>query len=140
MSRYKESHQDLGYRVLYADDDANLRAVIRILLEEKGFNVETAADGREAWHRICTAMQGPAKGYDLVITDLDMPKLDGLELIRMVRKVGFPIRLMVYTGKLTPARRIVLNALSVNAAVEKGIESDQLVNLIGNLAMGAGDI
>ena len=129
-----EPHQAVGYRVLFVDDDFNWRAVMRILLEEKGYEVETAEDGREAWLRICAAMRGTAKGYDIVVTDLDMPRLDGMELIRMIRKVGFAIRLLVYTGKLSPARRIVLEALSVDAAVEKGMESDELLNLIGNIA------
>ena len=122
--------------MLFVDDDAKLRAVVRYLLEESGYRVETADDGREAWKRICAAMQGPKKGYDLVITDLDMPDVDGIELIRMVRKVGFAVRIMVYTGELTRERQLELNNLEVDAAVEKGIEAETLLNLVHKIVDG----
>ena len=122
--------------MLFVDDDAKLRAVVRYLLEESGYRVETADDGRQAWKSICAAMQGPNKGYDLVITDLDMPELGGKELIRLVRKVGFAVRIIVYTGELTRDRQHELDALEVDAAVEKGIEAESLLNLIHKIVDG----
>lgn len=66
--------------VLAVDDSPTVRAAVRLALEPAGFEVELAADGEEALGRL-----GAEKRFDLVITDLHMPKLDGIGLIRAVR-------------------------------------------------------
>jgi two-component system KDP operon response regulator KdpE len=67
-------------RVLVADDEAGIRKVVRDALERAGHEVETAADGEEALARF---EQG---AFDLLITDWNMPGVDGFELVRRVRK------------------------------------------------------
>lgn len=67
-------------RVLVADDDAAIRKVIREALAREGFDVETAADGREAIER------AEASRFDLVVTDLAMPNVDGLGVVRSLRE------------------------------------------------------
>ncbi len=67
-------------RVLVVDDEAGIRKVARDALERAGHEVETAGDGEEALARF---EQG---AFDLVITDWNMPGVDGFELVRRVRK------------------------------------------------------
>jgi two-component system, OmpR family, KDP operon response regulator KdpE len=67
-------------RILVADDEAAIRKVVRDALEKAGHDVETAIDGEEALGLFETGT------FDLVLTDLNMPKLDGLELVRRVRR------------------------------------------------------
>lgn len=66
--------------VLAADDTVFFRKTIRDYLEQAGYEVDTAADGREAWEKL-----GRTK-YDLVVSDINMPVMDGLELVRHIRE------------------------------------------------------
>jgi CheY-like chemotaxis protein len=65
--------------VLVVDDSATVRKFIAASLNMKGFRVVTAADGVEALERM------PAEKFDLIITDLNMPDMDGFEFIRSIR-------------------------------------------------------
>lgn len=69
-------------RVLLADDDPSLREVVRYALVRAGFDVVEAADGRDALRK---AGERPV---DLVVLDVTMPELDGLEVCRELRKKG----------------------------------------------------
>ncbi|HYB54268.1 MAG TPA: response regulator transcription factor [Thermoanaerobaculia bacterium] len=66
--------------MLVVDDEAGIRRVVRDALERAGHDVETAGDGEEALARF---EQG---AFDLLITDWNMPGVDGFELVRRVRK------------------------------------------------------
>jgi two-component system sensor histidine kinase and response regulator WspE len=66
-------------RVLVADDSLTVRELERKLLAGRGYAVETAVDGVDAWNAL---RQG---AFDLLVTDIDMPRLDGIELVRLVR-------------------------------------------------------
>jgi len=66
--------------VLVVDDSSTVRKFIAASLNMKGFRVVTAADGVEALERM------PAEKFDLIITDLNMPDMDGFEFIRSLRE------------------------------------------------------
>lgn len=66
-------------RILVADDSLTVRELERKLLASRGYAVETAVDGADAWHAL------RASSFDLLVTDIDMPRLDGIELVKMVR-------------------------------------------------------
>jgi two-component system KDP operon response regulator KdpE len=73
-------------RVLVVDDEVGIRKVVRDALERAGHQVESAADGVAALDLL------EEQGVDLVVTDLSMPKMSGLELVRRIReKSGIPI-------------------------------------------------
>jgi two-component system sensor histidine kinase and response regulator WspE len=65
--------------VLLVDDSESVRAVLRRTLENDGYEVTTASDGTDALNLLA------ARSFDLLITDIDMPHLDGLTLVRRVR-------------------------------------------------------
>ncbi len=69
--------------ILLVDDDCDLRGILGRSLERSGLSVMTAGNGREALERLA------AHGADLVVTDLMMPEMSGLELIRALRS-GHP--------------------------------------------------
>jgi len=66
-------------RVLVVDDSMTVRAMEKKLLQNRGYEVDVAVDGAEGWN----AMR--ANTYDLVITDVDMPRMNGIELIERMR-------------------------------------------------------
>lgn len=85
--------------VLVADDDKDVRTMLRTLLEMDGHDVLEAKDGDEAW-QMCMESQ-PA----VVVADIQMPGIDGLELCRRIRssKYSLGIKVIVYTaGMATP--------------------------------------
>ena len=67
-------------RILAVDDEPDLRSLLRILLQSKGFQVEEAASGEEA-----LAMVTAQAPYDLIIMDIMMPGMDGVEACRQIR-------------------------------------------------------
>lgn len=75
--------------VLTVDDSASIRMAIRIALSGAGHGVTEAADGKEG------LAKASASKFDMIITDLNMPNMNGLEMIREIRKLpiqaGTPI-------------------------------------------------
>lgn len=67
-------------RVLVVEDSLTVRELQRKILANAGYDVEVAADGMEGWN---TAR---SHRFDLIVTDIDMPRLDGIELVQRVRK------------------------------------------------------
>jgi signal transduction histidine kinase/CheY-like chemotaxis protein len=76
----REEAQREGSLLLVAEDHAVNRTVLRHQLDIIGFEADFAEDGREALERICEG------GYALLLTDLNMPRMDGYELARAVRR------------------------------------------------------
>ena len=68
------------YRVLVVDDDPSIRGVAGVILESKGYEVLTAADGLEALHALSRSLP------DVIISDLNMPRMSGFEFLAIVRK------------------------------------------------------
>jgi CheY-like chemotaxis protein len=68
------------YKILIVEDDQNLRITLTELLRMEGYAVITARDGDEGY------MQALAHLPDLIVTDLNMPILDGVELARLIRR------------------------------------------------------
>jgi two-component system chemotaxis response regulator CheY len=69
-----------GGHVLVVEDSAAMRAFVTAALEDAGLRVTTAASGFEALKVL------PRSSYDLVVTDINMPDINGLELVRFVRE------------------------------------------------------
>lgn len=81
-------------RLLIVEDESALREQLSALLIESGYVVDSAADGREGLY------YGEEYPYDLAIIDIGLPELDGIELIKRLRRVGqvFPILILTARG------------------------------------------
>ncbi len=66
-------------RILVVDDSITVREVERKLLTSKGYSVDVAVDGMDGWNAVRNGR------YDLVITDVDMPRMDGIELVSLIK-------------------------------------------------------
>jgi diguanylate cyclase (GGDEF)-like protein len=80
------------YRVLVADDDISIRSLIAEVLGDDGFDVTTAANGDEAWQ------QFEKGGHEIVLTDIRMPLLDGLQLLQRIRTKAPMTRVLILTS------------------------------------------
>ncbi len=92
-SRGDTTHESLPGKVLVVDDEEGLREAMTAILEGAGHQVETAPDGVAALELLA---QDPE--FDLVIADLRMPRMDGLELLRRVRDLYPEIDLLAMTA------------------------------------------
>ncbi len=104
-------------RVLVVDDDPTSRYVIEHDLLNLGAEVLVAADGKEGLQLLLDNVLD----LDLLVTDLDMPGMDGMALVRMVRADGGEgdLPILVTSGWLTPEVRSALHALGA-AVIDKG--------------------
>ncbi|MBF0263756.1 MAG: Hpt domain-containing protein [Gammaproteobacteria bacterium] len=73
-----ENHQS-GKRVLVVDDSITIREVEKNLLESKGYLVDVAVDGADGWNSV------RENYYDLVISDIDMPRMNGIEFVSLIK-------------------------------------------------------
>jgi two-component system, OmpR family, KDP operon response regulator KdpE len=90
------ANQDAKQNILVVDDEPQITRVLKTTLSSQGYGIRTAADGEQALHEM--------KGWspDLVITDLRMPKMDGLQLCRAIRaKCRIPIIVLSVKGEET---------------------------------------
>ena len=79
-------------RILIVDDEKRMRRILQILLKSQGYEIKLAQDGDEAWSMF---QQVP---YDLVITDLKMPGIDGMELLGLINKQNPDVPVIVITA------------------------------------------
>ena len=78
--------------ILVVDDEENTREGLSKILEKEGYNVEMAANGKEAMALL------KRQGFDLVITDMRMPLMDGLEVLREIKKMDEGIGVIMITA------------------------------------------
>ncbi|MBE7504130.1 MAG: response regulator [Verrucomicrobiales bacterium] len=109
--------------ILTADDSASMREMINFTLQNAGYEVLEAADGREALAKILR------HAPHLLITDLNMPHMDGLELIRQVRALPqcryLPI--VMLTAESRDDQKQAGRAAGASGWIVKPFRSEQLV-------------
>ena len=96
----KMQHKTSKTKVLYVEDDSDFRNQFRLLLAVLGFtDVDIAIDGQAAWMQFYDSINGYTKQkYGLIITDYDLPLLDGTDLISLIKKhTKFPPPCIVMT-------------------------------------------
>jgi len=110
--------------VLVVEDDPNVRAILTQFLEGRGLVVQSAEHGLEALDLLATCP------VDLVLSDVQMPKMTGLELLRVVRERDPDIQLVLITGHSSV--RDAVEAIKLGAAdyVEKPIDPHRLGRIV----------
>jgi len=84
-------------KVLVVDDSLTVRELERKLLSNRGYQVTVAVDGMDGWNAVRTEQ------FDLVITDIDMPRMDGIELVTLIRQAShlrsLPVMIVSYKDR-----------------------------------------
>ncbi len=121
----------MSKRILVVDDEMSMRDTLQIMLEKEGFHVDMAENGREALSRVERC------DYDLVVTDLKMPELDGIGLVESFRqRSGTPIIIM--TAYATKDQAIRALNLGATFFVEKPFRRQEFMSFVQRaLASGA---
>ena len=90
-------------RVLVVDDSLTVRELERKMIEGQGYAVDVAVDGMDAWNAVRTGQ------YHLVLTDVDMPRMDGIELVSRIKADpllrGIPVMIVSYKDRDEDRRR-----------------------------------
>ena len=108
-------------RTLLVEDEANMVRTLAKILERKGYSVDAAANGEEALQRLAES------SYDLVITDLNMPVMDGMQLLRAMKERQLTPATIVLTGHGTIASAVEAMKLGAGDYLIKPCQPDELL-------------
>lgn len=113
-------------QVLLVDDSALfLKFLTHILIDFGIEHITTAKDGSEAWAKLQTHY------FDLIITDYNMPKMDGLQLVNQIRdNQQSSVPILMVTSEQNEARLAAIKQAGVSAVLDKPFEPDLIKNLI----------
>ncbi len=110
--------------IMTADDSASMRQMVSMTLKQAGYNVVEASDGKDAL--------GKLNGIDMLITDLNMPNMDGIELIKQVRsKPEYKfIPIIMLTTESQDNKKMEGKAAGASGWIVKPFKPDQLIAVI----------
>jgi two-component system, chemotaxis family, sensor histidine kinase and response regulator WspE len=121
-------------RVLVVDDSLTVRELQRKLLSNRGYDVAVAVDGMDGWNAL------RSEDFDLLITDIDMPRMDGIELVTLVRRdqrlQSLPVMVVSYKDREEDRRR-GLDAGADYYLAKASFHDDALLDAVGELIGGA---
>ncbi len=120
-----------GRRVLVAEDGADNRRLLRFILERAGAEVEEHADGRDA----LDAMLRPGPPVDLVLTDWDMPRLDGAGLVAGLRAAGWHGPVVSLTAHAMREQQAACERAGCDAHLTKPVDRATLVDTCARLLL-----
>lgn len=120
-------------RVLVAEDDVGIRALIGSVLRRLGHEIEFAADGKETIERIA------AKDYDAIMLDLMMPEASGFEVLAWMHraKPGVAKRSVIVVTAMAQRDLTNLTGERVFAVVRKPFDIDELIAKLGQCLAAA---
>jgi two-component system sensor histidine kinase and response regulator WspE len=129
-SLHAEQVRKARQRILVVDDSITVREVERQLLLRSGYDVDVAVDGKDGYNML------RAGRYDLMVTDVDMPRMTGIELIRAVRKepkyAELPIVIVSYKDR-EEDRLAGLDAGASAYLTKSSFQDDSLIRMIRDL-------
>jgi two-component system NtrC family response regulator len=111
-------------RILLADDDRSLRRVLQFKLEKQGHVVGAVGDGKEAVDRL------HAEPWDIVVSDIRMPNLDGIELLERVRESQPNLKVVLITAHATVSQAVQAVKLGAFDYITKPFEDEEFFAVI----------
>lgn len=116
-------------KILIADDEQNLRTVVQKEMARQGHDVETASNGEAAWDLL------KEQEFDVLLSDINMPRLDGIELLRRLReKCDNPPEVIMLTGQATVENAIEAMKLGAYDYLTKPYSITELSALVNQAA------
>ena len=122
-------------RILVVDDSITVREVESRLLQNHGYEVQGAVNGADAWNAIRLS------SYDLIVTDVDMPRMNGIELVKLIRSdpklKDLPILIVSYKER-EEDRKLGLEAGANYYLTKSSFHDEALIKAVGDL-LGTGE-
>jgi CheY-like chemotaxis protein len=118
----------MSFKILVVEDNPDSRNLLHFLLTTKGFNTTTAVDGAEGFY------MAKVEKPDLIITDLTMPNVDGIELVKQIRAESeiADIPILIYTAYSMDTVEPAIQA-GANKSFYKPVDLDQMLDYINEL-------
>jgi CheY-like chemotaxis protein len=117
-------------QVLVVDDNPVMRTVMRVALERAGHRVAMAEDGERA-------LKAAADGkFDLIITDIQMPRMGGVDLVHALKKTLPEVKVLVISGRVEGPELQGMTStktLGATGSLEKPFTADRLVTKVAEL-------
>lgn len=135
IARHHQQHaQAVRKRILVVDDSLTVRELQRKLLINRGYDVAVAVDGMDGWNAL------RSESFDLLITDIDMPRMDGIELVTLLRRdnrlQSLPVMVVSYKDREEDRRR-GLDAGADYYLAKASFHDDALLDAVVELIGGA---
>ena len=109
---------------LYVEDEEDLRISTASFLRKLFQNVETAVDGKDAFDKYLH------NKYDIVITDISMPNMNGLELISNIRKINLYQEIIIMTAHTESKYTNQINTANVAGIIYKPVDINQMLEIL----------
>jgi len=120
--------------ILLAEDEPSVAFSICFALRPGGHKIELVPDGEQALAKL-TAQPG---AFDLLITDNNMPRMNGLELVKRVRESAFDCKILVLSAHLSRENRSAYEALGVDGMMSKPFDLFQFREMIRRIVDAEG--
>ena len=132
-------HDFKGKRILLAEDNEMNQVIASTILEDAGFSIDIASDGTEAVEKMAS---NPAGTYDIILMDIQMPKMDGYEAARRIREMEDPgksgIPIVAVTANAFEEDRKVALAAGMNGHLAKPYDIPAMMETLESL-LSTGD-
>ena len=126
-----QSETENRTRVLLADDDDAMRALLARALRRACFDVVEACSGSELlWRLACGLVSHPALRFDLIVSDVRMPGFDGLNILASFRQLSIQIPVILITAFGTTEAHAAAAKLGAFALLDKPFDVDDLTTLV----------
>jgi len=119
-----------GVKILFADDDAALRKIVKSQLSGMGYLVEEAADGQAAIERL------EQESFALMLLDINMPKKSGIDVLRFLSEKKIPTKVIMLTGRVGFTIASESMKLGAQEYVTKPFSLEYLVSTIQRVLSG----
>lgn len=134
MINYYNIYQNTkGFRVLYVEDDLKSRQELNEVFQDLFYRVDLASNGEEGLTKYRNYFEKTNSYYNIVITDLEMPKMDGIELSKAILQINPKQDLVVVSAYDKPQYLIELINMGVNKFLLKPFNTEKILELIGSI-------
>lgn len=113
--------------VLVVEDEDLISEMLILALEEEGYAVETVSDGRSALNLLCNADANSGRSFDLVILDLMLPQVNGLDLCRLLRRQGNAIPILILSARGSETDRVLGLEVGADDYLTKPFSTRELI-------------
>ncbi len=120
------SSEGVSATILYAEDMEYVAGPVSYVLEAEGYTVLAAKDGQECWE----LFQQHRDAIDLILLDLEMPRVTGQEVLQMIREADPSAKIVITTGSVNAA------AFDANAVIRKPFAFDEMLETIQEVLAG----
>jgi len=114
----------IAKKVLVVDDEKGIRFLLSEVLNSQGFDVSLARDGQESLDKL------ENDRFDLVVTDINMPRLDGVAMMECMKQSGRNEKIIIMTGDTSDRRLLDLQMPNVVSQLRKPFQMDCFIDLV----------